>query len=62
VRQPDVWNNITNAFRNLLDSPTDKCYVDSVMEFRNLCARWPKFIQYVEETVLDTDKEKVGRN
>ncbi|CAJ2643632.1 unnamed protein product [Trifolium pratense] len=24
-----------------------------------LCARWPKFSRYVEETVLDTDKERV---
>ncbi|WJX83376.1 hypothetical protein P8452_66041 [Trifolium repens] len=61
LRQSDVWNNITIAFKDLLDSPTDKCYVDYVMEFRNLCAKWPKFLQYVEETVLDTDKEKVVR-
>ena len=62
VRQAEVWKNITNAFKDLLDSPTDQCYIDSVMEFRKLCARRPKFIQYVEETVLDTDKEKVVRN
>jgi hypothetical protein len=62
VRQSEVWNKITNAFRDLLDSPTEKDYIDSVMEFRKLCARWPKFTQYVEETVLDTNKEKVVRN
>ncbi|WJX72087.1 hypothetical protein P8452_56003 [Trifolium repens] len=62
VRQSAVWNNITNAFRDLLDSPTEKDYIDNVMEFRKLCARWPRFLQYVEETVLDTDKEKVVRN
>jgi hypothetical protein len=62
VRQSEVWDNIMNAFRDLLDSPTEKDYIDYVMKFRKLCARWPKFLQYVEETVLDTDKEKVVRN
>jgi histone-lysine N-methyltransferase SETD2 len=62
VRQSDVWDDIMNAFRDLLDSPNEKCYEDAVLAFRNLCVKWPKFLQYVEQTVLDTDKEKVVRS
>ncbi|GAU41659.1 hypothetical protein TSUD_272430 [Trifolium subterraneum] len=28
-------------------------------EFRELCKKWPRLLRYIEETVLDTDKEKV---
>ncbi|KAL6503348.1 hypothetical protein OROGR_025271 [Orobanche gracilis] len=59
VKQSDVWDNITNAFHDLVESPTETDYVEDVMEFRKICARWPKFLCYVEETVLDTNKEKL---
>jgi hypothetical protein len=36
VRQSDVWDNIMNAFKDLLDSPNEKCSEDVVLEFRNL--------------------------
>ncbi|XP_045830906.1 PKS-NRPS hybrid synthetase cheA-like [Trifolium pratense] len=58
-KQTDVWDQITDAFNDVLESPTEKEYADNVMVFRELCARWPKFLRYVEETVLDTDKERV---
>ncbi|PNX67952.1 protein FAR1-related sequence 6-like, partial [Trifolium pratense] len=58
-KQTDVWDRITNAFKNVLESPTETEYAGNVMEFRELCARWPNFLRYVEETVLDTDKERV---
>jgi hypothetical protein len=30
----------------------------NLFEFRKLCRRFPWFLRYVEETILDTDKER----
>ncbi|GAU32028.1 hypothetical protein TSUD_147240 [Trifolium subterraneum] len=58
VQAAIVWENVENAFKHLLTSATIDVYGDRLMEFRELCKKWPRFLRYIEETVLDTDKEK----
>ncbi|MCH91786.1 otubain [Trifolium medium] len=60
VKQTDVWKNVMNSVEDVLDSPNEEAYVDVVVQFRKVCKKWPRFFSYVEETVLDTDKERVG--
>ncbi|GAU41861.1 hypothetical protein TSUD_366080 [Trifolium subterraneum] len=59
VKQEIVWENLEKAFMHLLYSDTIDVYGDRLMEFRELCKKWPRLLRYIEETVLDTDKEKV---
>ncbi|GAU44185.1 hypothetical protein TSUD_87450 [Trifolium subterraneum] len=33
--------------------------IKELLKFRELCKKWPRLLRYIEETVLDTDKEKV---
>jgi hypothetical protein len=46
-----------NSFEDVLYLRTEDAYIDVVLEFRKVCARWPRFVKYIETTVLDTDKE-----
>ncbi len=59
VEKEIVWANLEKAFMHLLYSDTVDVYGDRLMEFRELCKKWPILLRYIEETVLDTDKEKV---
>jgi alpha-glucosidase len=59
VKQTDVWDTVMDYFENVLDSPIEEQYVDAILEFRRVCQKWPRFVTYVQTTVLDTDKEKV---
>lgn len=49
----DDWNVITNSSINEL-------YVEFVIQFKKVCAKYPNFQQYVEITILDKMKEKIG--
>jgi hypothetical protein len=58
VKQRDVWTQVSKAFDDILYSTDEDGYVEAVLQFRKLCARWPRFLKYVETTILDTDKER----
>ncbi|XP_045810896.1 uncharacterized protein LOC123905333 [Trifolium pratense] len=60
VKAADMREKVCLAFEDVLDSSTEAEYTENVMAFRKLCERWPKFVRYVEETILDTDKEKLN--
>ncbi|PNX81970.1 hypothetical protein L195_g037995 [Trifolium pratense] len=60
IKASEVRDNVCLAFRNVLESSTEDEYAGNVLEFRKLCERWPKFLRYIEETILDTDKERVA--
>ena len=48
----DAWNVIINA-------STKELYADAVLQFRNVCVKYPDLLKYVESTILDQVKEKV---
>jgi hypothetical protein len=58
VSQTDLWRQIEKAFDVVLFSDNEEDYVDAVLQFRKLCVRWPRFVRYVDTTILDTDKHR----
>jgi hypothetical protein len=58
VTAKQVWAQIEKAFDDILFSPEEDDYVDVVLQFLKLCVRWPRFLKYVETTILDTDKHR----
>jgi len=49
------------AWDVVVESPTQESYTSVLMEFQNVCKDFPKFLTYVESTVLDIVKEKIVR-
>lgn len=48
----DSWNGIINSSKNEL-------YVEYAMQLRRVCARYPKFLKYIESIILDQVKDKI---
>jgi len=44
-----------------VDSETEEAYIDNWTRFKVVCAKIPKFLDYVEQTILDLVKEKFVR-
>jgi hypothetical protein len=61
VSHSELVQGIMDRFEALLDSQTKECYVQSLVEFRKVCEKFPRFLNYVEKTILDTDGTKVVR-
>ncbi|PNX59023.1 protein FAR1-related sequence 5-like, partial [Trifolium pratense] len=59
VKASEMRETVCLAFTDVLDSSTEDEYAENVLKFRKLRERWPKFVRYVEETILDTNKERV---
>jgi len=45
----------------VVESPTQELYASNVMEFEDACKNFPKFLHYVQTTILDTVKDKIVR-
>ncbi|MCI78641.1 otubain, partial [Trifolium medium] len=54
-----MYDDIMAAWEIILDSETEEEYVDSVVNFREFCAEFPIFVDYVESSILGPVKEKV---
>ncbi|GAU33347.1 hypothetical protein TSUD_166120 [Trifolium subterraneum] len=50
VKEEIVWANLEKFFMHLLYSDTIGVYGDRLMEFRELCKKWPRLLRYIEET------------
>jgi hypothetical protein len=44
-----------------VESESEKEYNSSLSTFKETCAQWPKFVEYVEGTMLGSVKEKFVR-
>jgi len=53
VKHSDVVKTIMRAWDVIVESPTQELYASALVEFQNVCNDFPKFITYVESTVLD---------
>jgi len=42
-----------------MDSDTEKEYIDNCNQFKVVCDKWPKFVEYVESTILGLVNEKI---
>jgi len=45
----------------LVESPTQELYAGNLMEFQEACKDYPKFLHYVETTILKPFKDKIVR-
>ncbi|GAU30678.1 hypothetical protein TSUD_39020 [Trifolium subterraneum] len=61
VKSKQLWNTVMGAWEEVMYSPSEESYVDAVVQFRKVCEKFPKFINYVESTILDPLKEKLVR-
>ena len=61
MKKKDLVNNIMRAWDNVVESPSEQSYIDAVMHFREVCKTFPKFLTYVESTILNQVKEKIVR-
>lgn len=59
VKAADVVKRVMKAFDSVVFSSTEEEYLETVDEFNKICAQWPRFLEYVQETVWKTDKEKL---
>ncbi|PNX77898.1 protein FAR1-related sequence 5-like [Trifolium pratense] len=46
MRHLDVVDSVVNSFEVVLDSQTKESYVQAVVEFPQVCAKWPRFLNY----------------
>jgi len=45
----------------VVESPTQESYASALMEFQDVCKKFPKFLDYVQSTILDAVKKKIVR-
>jgi len=43
----------------VVDSPTEDSYASALLKFKEVCKPFPKFVEYVETTVLTVKKKFV---
>jgi transposase-like protein len=60
-KHSDVVDKIMRAWKDLVKSPTEDSYVSALLKFKDVCKPFPKFLAYVETTILNTVKEKFVR-
>jgi hypothetical protein len=61
VKPSEIVDTIFRAWENVVESPTQESYASNVMQFRDVCKYFAKFLNYVQSTILDTIKEKLVR-
>jgi len=59
VKSSDLVNTIMNAWEVIVSSPSEELYADAVLQFRKVCEQFPKFLKYVESTILEPLKKKI---
>jgi len=52
VKSSDLVNTIMNAWEVIVSSSSEELYADAVLQFRKVCEQFPKFLKYVESTIL----------
>ena len=57
----DVFEKIMRAWKDLVESSTEHSYASALLKFKEVCEPFPKFLAYVETTILNIVKEKFMR-
>jgi alpha-glucosidase len=58
-KMDDLLETLRLQWESLVESTSEEAYSHAVVEFRRVFAKFPRFLQYVDETVLDPVKEKI---
>ncbi|KEH19629.1 hypothetical protein MTR_8g465320 [Medicago truncatula] len=61
IKPGSVVKTVTAAWMDIVDSEKEEAYIDNWTRFKVLCAKFPKFLEYVEKIILDPVKEKFVR-
>lgn len=48
----EAWNDVTK-------SSIEESYINYFMQYKNMCEKFPKFLEYVKTTKLDQMKKKI---
>jgi uncharacterized membrane protein len=56
-----LLNTLTYHWESIVESTSEDSYSDAVVEFRKVFDKFPKFLKYVETTILDLVKENIVR-
>jgi hypothetical protein len=59
VKPSEIVDTIFSAWEKVVESPTQESYASNVMQFRDVCKNFPKFLDYVQSSILDIVKEKL---
>jgi len=59
IKPNSTVKTIMRAWEDTVDSDTEEAYVDDCNRFKVVCEKWPKFVEYVESTILGPVKEKI---
>jgi hypothetical protein len=60
-KHSDIVDEIMRAWKDLVESPTEESHASTLLRFKDVCKPFPKFLAYVETTILNTVKEKFVR-
>jgi alpha-glucosidase len=58
-KMDQLLDSLTFQWESVVESTSEEAYSHAVVEFRKVFAKFPKFVTYVEETILDPVKEKI---
>ena len=61
IKLASVVKTVMAAWLDIVDSETEQAYIDNWTRFKVVCTKFPKFLDYVEHTILNPVKEKFVR-
>jgi len=61
VKHSKIVDTLFDAWEKLVESPTQELYASNLMEFQDACKNYPKFLHYVQTTILKPVKDKIVR-
>ncbi|XP_024630682.2 protein FAR1-RELATED SEQUENCE 5-like [Medicago truncatula] len=61
IKPNSMVKTIMRAWEDIMDSDTEKTYVDNCNRFKVVCEKWHKFVEYVESTMLGPVKYWVNQ-
>jgi len=61
AKHSKLVDTILDAWEKLVEYPTQELYAGNLMEFQDACMDYPKFLHYVETTILKPFKDKLVR-
>jgi len=61
VKHSKIVDTMFDAWGKVVESPTQELYASNLMEFQDACKNYPKFLHYVQTTILKPFKDKIMR-
>ena len=58
IGKKNVWEYVLDAWRNLVDCPSEQQFDECLKKFEIVCSPWPMCVAYANETWLIPHKEK----